>query len=90
MIDVREHRGYEAINALKQSGHTLDGTLLDLGCGLGHLAKVFSERNDYSIVGVDISFDRTKAAAEFVPRSDFVQCDGGALPFRDSVFKTIV
>jgi ubiquinone/menaquinone biosynthesis C-methylase UbiE len=88
--DVRERRAYEAINALGRSGHTLDGFMLDLGSGPGHLAKVFLSKTSCNVVCVDISYERVKIAKEHVPGCHFVQCDGGRLPFRDSIFRTIV
>jgi ubiquinone/menaquinone biosynthesis C-methylase UbiE len=90
VADVRERRAHEAIHALRATGHSLDGSMLDLGCGQGHLAKVFLSKTSLNVVCVDISYNLIKIAKEHAPGCHFVQCDGGRLPFRDSIFRTIV
>lgn len=61
-------------------------TVLDAGCGAGHLAAELAERGA-SVVGVDVSGEMLSAASERVPEGEFVRADlGSGLPFRtDSV-----
>lgn len=88
--DMRERRAYEAINALTQVGHKFEGFFLDLGCGQGHLANVFHAKTGCEIICTDISIDLLRDAMQNAPCCQLVQCDGGLLPFKDSVFTTIV
>ena len=67
---VRERRAYEAIKALEGKSHSLDGFLLDIGCGKGHLEKIFYE-NGSTPVGIDIDFEYLKAAKKNSEKADW-------------------
>jgi ubiquinone/menaquinone biosynthesis C-methylase UbiE len=64
--------------------------VLDLGCGSGaELAGTGATSSD-EIVGIDLAFDRLKAAAGKFPDRKFVRARGEALPFRDQGFDLVV
>lgn len=86
---VRERRAYEAIRALENNSHSLDGFLLDIGCGLGHLEKIFYE-NGSTPIGIDVNFEYLKKARKNSNKSDFVLYGGTKLPFKDGSFNTII
>jgi SAM-dependent methyltransferase len=86
---VRERRAYEAIRALEDNAHNLDGFLLDIGCGKGQLEKIFYEKGSIP-VGVDISFEYLKEAKENSKGVDFVLYGGTQMPFKEDAFDTII
>jgi len=71
------------------AGHVVDGRLLDLGCGQGWLTRKFSETGVFA-VGVDKNLQLIRYAKRDNNRCEFVMADGSYLPFKGSVFKTIV
>ena len=85
----REIRAVQALRVLRLAGHTINGKLLDLGCGKGWLTKKFSETGVFAI-GVDKSLPLIRFAKRGVNGCEFLASEGRYLPFRDSVFKTIV
>lgn len=65
-------------------------TVLDAGCGAGHLTNELTAR-DASVVGLDVSRRMVGSALARTPEADFVQADlGGPLPFADDVFDGVV
>jgi SAM-dependent methyltransferase len=86
---VRERRGYEAIRALEDNSHNIEGFLLDIGCGKGQLDKIFYEKGSYP-VGIDISFENLKEAKKNSKETDFVLYGGTQMPFKEGVFETII
>jgi len=86
---VRERRAYEAIRALEQNSHSIDGFLLDIGCGTGHLEKIFYEHGSTPI-GIDISFEHLKEAKKNSNKADFVLYGGTKMPFKKGAFDTII
>ena len=85
-----ERRAVEVITALEQNDHVLDELLLDLGCGQGHITQALLAKTSCKIICADISLNLLEVSRTNAPGCEFIQCDGGFLPFRDSVFKTIV
>jgi ubiquinone/menaquinone biosynthesis C-methylase UbiE len=64
--------------------------VLDLGCGPGTaLANAGVSAHD-GVVGVDLVFDRLKAASASFTERRFVQAKGEVLPFRDGAFNRVV
>ncbi|MDR8394620.1 methyltransferase domain-containing protein [Aliifodinibius sp. S!AR15-10] len=53
-----------------QSNQLLEGTVLDLGCGSGTAAQIFSNYG-YQVIGLDISKDFIRIARERVPEGTF-------------------
>jgi trans-aconitate methyltransferase len=50
-------------------------TIMDLGCGVGHFAKIVSERGYVQYLGVDFSSRMLKKAREQVPTYPFIKND---------------
>ena len=86
---VRERRAYEAVTALEDNSHKLDGFLLDIGCGRGQLEKIFYEKGSIP-VGIDISFEYLKEAKKNSKEADFVLYGGAKMPFKEEAFDTII
>ncbi|WP_433598097.1 class I SAM-dependent methyltransferase [Nocardia sp. CA-135953] len=73
----------------------IGGSVLDVGCGGGHLALAIAERgDDVSVVGVDLSEDQvaraTRRAANVRDRVRFEVASALNLPFADDSFSTVV
>jgi 2-polyprenyl-3-methyl-5-hydroxy-6-metoxy-1,4-benzoquinol methylase len=85
----RQIRAIQALKILSLAGHVVDGKLLDLGCGQGWLTEKFAATGVFA-VGVDKNLQLIRYAKRDNNRCEFVMADGSYLPFRDSVFKTIV
>lgn len=85
----REIRAVQALGVLRLSGHVLSGCLLDLGCGRGWLTGKFAESGVFA-VGVDKSLQLTRLAKNSVDGCEFLASEGTYLPFRNSVFKTVI
>ena len=85
----REIRAVHALRVLRLSGHALGGCLLDLGCGRGWLTGKFAESGVFA-VGVDKSLQLTRLAKNSVDGCEFLASEGTCLPFRNSVFQTII
>ena len=73
-----------------------DSSVLDVGCGPGHICFMLSEKNpDVSIVGVDYSQTQVRAAERLrlktgVENCRFVQGDAMDLPFEDASFDVVI
>ena len=59
--------------------------VLDLGCGSGRDAKIFSEKG-YDVVGADLSGGMIEHAKHYAPQADFTQMDMRQLGFADETF----
>ena len=60
-------------------------TILDLGCGVGHLLKKLHKKGYNFIVGLDVTSEMLKKAKGLLDNAaDFVLGDAENLPFRDS------
>lgn len=69
--------------------NTRPGTILDLGCGPGHIARYISELGR-STMGIDLSPGMVAVAKELNPGLDFMAGDMCAIPSPDSHFSGIV
>jgi ubiquinone/menaquinone biosynthesis C-methylase UbiE len=65
-----------------------NGKILDLGCGTGRDAKIFTE-NGYKVFGIDPSSEMIKIARETAPDAYFSSADARNLSFREEVFDGI-
>ncbi|MEU8901137.1 class I SAM-dependent methyltransferase [Nocardia sp. NPDC048505] len=73
----------------------IGGSVLDVGCGGGHLALAIAERaEDVSVTGVDLSDEQvqraTRRAAGARDRVTFRVAAAAELPFDDNSFSTVV
>lgn len=62
--------------------------LLDLGCGPGRDAKIFSD-NGYIVTGIDLSDKLLRIAGKHAPKAEFLNMDMLNLSFPDSYFDGI-
>jgi ubiquinone/menaquinone biosynthesis C-methylase UbiE len=65
-----------------------EGTILDIGCGSGRDAKIFSEVG-YKITGIDFSSEMIKIAKEAAPKATFIEADIQELNFPSQSFNGI-
>jgi ubiquinone/menaquinone biosynthesis C-methylase UbiE len=61
------------------------GYILDIGCGWGKDAKIFSDLG-YEVTGIDISENMLAIARKTSPTSQFVQSDFRQIPFLEQSF----
>lgn len=64
------------------------GSILDLGCGSGRDALIFSQ-GSYKVTGIDLSIEMIKAARIYAPLATFYQMDMRKLDFKDQSFDGI-
>src|SRR5215467_1595784 len=64
--------------------------VLDLGCGRGRNIVITKVASGDEIIGMDVAFDRLKAAAKRHPSRSFAQADALKLPFQDEAFRCII
>lgn len=78
------------VSCFKQLGLELEaeGSVLDLGCGLGESALHFSHAADY--VQVDVRAGVLHEARRKHHNSHPIVCDVRQLPFREQVFQTVL
>ena len=80
----------QAIEPVLDAGHITAGmTLLDLGCGPGHLTAAAARRGA-DPVGCDLSTGMIAIARENYPKLDFRQGDAESLEFADGTFDLVV
>lgn len=65
------------------------GLLLDLGCG-GGLQAGMASRDGWSVIGVDLSAEMLKRAAQNCPAGSWVVASADALPFRAGSFDAVL
>lgn len=65
------------------------GAVLEIGCGRGYGSEIFRGRAD-KFIGVDLSMDFLSEAKDLLPKSQFIQSNGSALPFNENSFDTII
>jgi SAM-dependent methyltransferase len=76
----------QAIEPLLDAAGVRAGTrVLDVGCGLGHLAAAAVARGA-AVTGTDLAEGMLEAARARHPGIEFVRGDGEALPFEDATF----
>lgn len=67
------------------------GSVLDVGCGAGHLAWAIGQRPQAGpIVGIDPAFAQLLAARTIAPQATLVCGDGRSLPVADAAFARVV
>ena len=86
-------RSAKVIQALERAGVLVRGRVLDSGCGGGGTALSLAEEAGFA-VGLDLdgrfAGSGTRLRAEKgIANAEFVQGDGGRLPFRDGVFDLV-
>lgn len=64
------------------------GTILDIGCGSGRDAKIFSEQG-HQITGIDFSSEMIKIAKETAPKATFMEADIQEINFPPQSFNGI-
>ena len=79
----------ELRRALEEGWLPPTGRVLDLGCGLA-VEAAFLARRGFTAVGVDLSVEALRIAAERPVRVHFARADVCCLPFRDSSFDALV
>ena len=62
------------------------GLILDLGCGSGRDAKIFSEERGYEVIGVDPSNNMLTIAKENAPNVEFKEMEAESLLFDSGEF----
>ncbi len=88
------YRSAKVLAFLEQSGITLEGRILDAGCGGGGMPLSIAEETA-QVVGIDL-VDRFRDAGTRLAREksvsnlDFLQADGTALPFAAGVFDAVL
>jgi SAM-dependent methyltransferase len=76
------------VDVAQSHGTSLDGRVLDFGCGVGRMSNALAERGLH-VVGVDIAasmVERAEALNAHRDRLRFVAYDGEELPFPDNSF----
>ena len=64
-------------------------SILDIGCGVGHIVHHFNNKRNSSI-GVDIHSKSIFAAKQHFTEDSFLIADGTTLPFKPKSFDTII
>ena len=71
--------------------------ILDIGTGTGRVAREIIKSSESNVIGIDLNKYRLKLAAmkkkclrNYADRYDLVVADGHFLPFKDSIFDSIV
>lgn len=65
------------------------GTVLDVGCGAGRTTSRIAERG-FDVVGMDVSEEMVRTAADLYPRLDFQVGDAANCPFGDDRFEYVL
>ena len=68
---------------------TVDGPVLDVGCGEGRLTRELRS-NGWRIAGIDASPRMIELASEADPEGDYRVADAAALPFDDRAFDLVI
>ena len=76
--------------ALDAIGAKVDDSsaILDLGCADGHMTGIFAQTASRA-VGIDVSFDFVRRAADAQPEGSFACAEAERLPFRDRSFDVV-
>jgi len=62
------------------------GYILDIGCGNGDQMKLFSEKDGFISIGIDVSYSALKEADTGL---HVVHGDAESLPFKDNIFELV-
>jgi len=84
----------QALSWLDNSNLSENSKILDVGCGAGMMAKEVANKR-YEILGMDYSYNMVKKAKAICNVNtkfdiNFLQGDIESLPFKDSVFDTVL
>lgn len=82
-LDAHPDTGSDFLSHLKSGA-----LILDLGCGPGRNAKIFTDKG-YKCIGVDLSPKMIEFAKEYAPKADFEIMDVCELDFEDNKFDGI-
>jgi len=69
---------------------TKEMKILDVGCGIGYMAEIFSKRGFRNVFAMDISVNSLKFASKRNPKALFVVGDVLKLPYKDNSFDCVV
>lgn len=72
--------------AIDQYFTPVDGTVIDIGCGVGRTTSVL-DRMGYDVTGIDLTRAFVERARQFFPDIPFVISDARTLPFEDATFE---
>lgn len=72
--------------AIDQYFTPVDGTVIDVGCGVGRTTAVL-DRMGYDVTGIDLTSAFVERARQFFPDVPFVVSDAQTLPFEDATFE---
>lgn len=90
---IRWHRGESVapFDALRSCVQGLPpGTVLEVGCGVGHNADVVHVAGDFTYTGVDYSEDFIRTAKQRRGWFDFAVMDALMLDYQDRQFDTVI
>ena len=90
---IRWHSGepiapFDALRSCMQSIHT--GTVLEVGCGVGHNGDVIQDSGAFTYAGVDYSEEFIRVARERRRWFDFAVMDALLLDYQDKQFDVVV
>ena len=89
------HDGARAAALVLDAAGALEGPVLDLGSGMGVMARELARRG-HSVESVDVNAEEQEIAASLTagsglePKIRFTPADGAALPFADGAFASAV
>lgn len=86
--DMVSHQMMEAATEFSYLLLPSHGSLLDVGCGSGAQARLFSECG-FQVTGVDISLTAVRMAKEAAPAAVIMKADAEQLPFQDGSFDVV-
>ncbi len=65
-------------------------TILDAGCGAGHLTSFLQQKTQSQIIGFDFADEMIEVARKNYPAIHFVRASADKLPFKDEAFEAIL
>jgi SAM-dependent methyltransferase len=82
-MSTDERWEFETQNLVEELGRVMnlstESRIVDYGCGIGRVAKALIDQYGCSVVGVDISAEMRRFAAEYVKSERFVACEPAGL-----------
>jgi ubiquinone/menaquinone biosynthesis C-methylase UbiE len=86
-----EEREWGILRLLQSQGVRLRGSsVLEVGCGTGHILQRFQEFGARRLAGVDLMESRIRKGKTFYPNLGLVAGNGGDLPYRDGSFDLVM